>query len=94
MCVGTTTDGNYWTVATPDDIKKAEYYLKQVDVSVISRRCQALYYIVESDLFKSMDNTIKAINSTTTALKIAKENQLGVELHYAESRLQRLKHRT
>ena len=94
MCIGTTTDGNYWTVATPDDIKKAEHYLKQVNLSAISRRCQALYYIIESNLFKSMDNTIKAINSTEAALKIAKENQLGAELHYAESRLQKLKHQT
>ena len=75
-------------------IKKAEYYLKQVDVNVISHRCQALYYVVESDLFKSMDNTMKAISSTEMALKIAEESQLGAELHYAESRLRRLKHQT
>ena len=92
VCIGTTTDGKYWAVATPDDLEKAEHYLKQVDLSAISRRCQALYYIIESDLFKSMDNTTKAIDSTKRALRIAKENQLGAELNYAESRLQRLKH--
>ena len=59
VCIGTTTDGKYWAVATPDDLEKAEHYLKQVDVSAISHRCQALYYI---DLFKSMDNTTKAID--------------------------------
>ena len=92
VCVGTTTEGKCWTVATPDDIKKAKQYLKQVDVSSVSNRCQALYYLIESDLFKSMDNTIKAIHSTKTALQIAKKHQLGAELNYAESRLQRLKH--
>ena len=92
MCIGTTTDRKYWAVATSDDLEKAEHYLKQVDVSAISRRCQALYYIIESDLFKSMDNTTKAIDSTKRALRIAKENQLGAELNYTESRLQRLKH--
>ena len=29
MCIGTTTDGKYWAVATTDDLEKAEHYLKQ-----------------------------------------------------------------
>lgn len=90
LSLGTTTDGKCWTIAAPDDIRKAEYYLKQVDVSVISRRCQALYYVIESDLFNNMDDAVKAIESTETALKIAKENELGAEQHYAMSRLKRL----
>ena len=94
VCIGKTTDGKYWAVATPDDLEKAEQYLKQVDVSTISHKCQALYYVIESDLFESMDinSTTKAINSTARALSIAKDNQLGAELNYAESRLRRLKH--
>ena len=90
LSLGTTTDGKCWSIAAPDDIEKAEYYLKQVDVSVISHRCQALYYVIKSDLFNSMDEIVKAIQSTETALMIAKENQLGAELQYAESRLKRL----
>ena len=92
VCIGTTTDGKYWAVATSDDLEKAEHYLEQVDVSTISHRCQALYYIIESDLFESMDSKTKAISSSARALSIAKDNQLGAELNYAESRLRRLKH--
>ena len=88
MSLGTTTDGKCWATATQGDIKKAESYLKQVDASSISRRCQALYYVIESDLFKSIDNTTKAIESSEKALKIANESQLGAERHFAESRLQ------
>lgn len=86
-----TTDGRCWAPASESAIKKAEGCLKQVNVSSISRRCQALYYVIESDLFRSMNNTIKAIESSEKALKIAEENQLGAEQCYAESRLQTLK---
>ena len=91
LSLATTTEGKCWAIATPSDIEEAEKNLKQVDVSFISRRCQALYYIIESDLFKSKDNTTKAIESTEKALKIVEESKLGAERHYAESRLQALK---
>ena len=80
VSLGTTTDGKCWATATQGDIKKAESYLKQVDVSSISRRCQALYYVIESDLFKSKNNTTKAIESSEKVLKIANESQLGALL--------------
>ena len=93
LSLQTTTDGKCWAPVSESAIRKAEGCLKQVDVSSISRRCQALYYVVESDLFRSMDmdNTAKAIESTKKALKIAEENQLGAEQRYAKSRLQILK---
>ena len=87
VSLGTTTDGNFWALATQGDTEKAEKYLKQVDVSSISRRCRALHYVIESDLYRSMDNTAKAIESTEKALKIAEENQLGAERYYAKARL-------
>lgn len=89
--LGTTTDGKCWTQASESDINKAESCLKQVDVSSISCRCQALYYVIESDLFRSMNDTTNAIKSTEKALKIAEENQLGTEQRYAKSRLEALK---
>ena len=69
------------------DTEKAEKYLKQVDVISISHRYRTLYYVIESDLYRSVDNTAKAIESTEKALKIAEENQLGAERCYAKSRL-------
>ena len=45
---------------------------------------------IAMDLFKRIDNTTKAIESSEKAmpLKIAKESQLGDERHFTESRLQ------
>ena len=91
LALGTTTHGVCVVTATPENIKRAKGYLDQVDVNSVSQRCSSLYYVIESDLFKSMGNTTKAIESTEKALKVAKEAQLGAERHFAESRLRALK---
>ena len=90
LSLGTTTHGVCVVKTTPENIKMAKGYLDKVDVNSVSHRCITLYYIIESDLFKSMGSTTEAIESTEKALKIAKEAQLGVERHFAESRLQAL----
>ena len=69
VSLGTTTDGNFWALATQGDTEKAEMYLKQVDMISISRRCQALYYVIESDLYRSVDNTAKVIKSTERSIE-------------------------
>ena len=86
-----TTHGDCKIKATPENVKRAENYLKQVDVNSISRRCTSLYYNIESDLFKNMGNVTKATESAEKALKIAEETQLGAEQRFAKSRLYSLK---
>ena len=90
LSLGTSTLGICMIKATEGSINQAEVYLKQVEVDSISQRCLALYYVIESDLFKSKGNVTQAIASSEKALRIAKESSLGAELVYAKSRLQSL----
>ena len=91
LSLRTTTNGCCLVQATSMEIKEAESYLEQVDVKSVSRRCQALYHGIESDLFKSKGDIARAIESAKEMLQIAEEAKLGPELHFAKSRLQALK---
>ena len=94
LTLTTTTDGQCLFPTTPTDIKEAESYLKKVRVTSISRRCQALFYLIKSDIYKCKSNTDKDIELAKKlamqALEIAKDAKLGVEQSFAKSRLERL----
>ncbi len=90
LSLGTNTHRVCEAKATSENIKVAKGCLDKVDINSVSRRCMALYYIIESDLFRSMDNVTKAIESVKKALKIAQEDHYRVEQHSAKSRLQAL----
>jgi len=91
LSLGTTTQGNCeFSIATPENIKKAKGCLDKVDLNSLSRRCLTLYYIIESDLFRNMSNITMATESAQKALNIAQEDSYGIELHSAQSRLQAL----
>jgi len=91
LSLGTTTQGNCeFSIATPENIKKAKGCLDKVELNSLSRRCLTLYYIIESDLFRNMSNITMATESAQKALNIAQEDSYGIELHSAQSRLQAL----
>ena len=87
LSLGTTTDGTCNFEVSPDDVKRAEGYLKQVDVNAISRRCTALFYLIESDFYFSKGNIRDAIESSRKAKEIAIGNRFAVETQFAQSRL-------
>ena len=90
LSLGTTTSRASVVQATPESVKEAKGYLDRVDVKSVSTRCQSLYYLIESDLFKSMGSIAKAMESSQKALVIAEDAKLDVEGTSAESRIQAL----
>lgn len=90
LSLGTNTHRACEVRASPEEIREAQCCLDKVDINSISRRCKALYFIIESDLFKSMGNVTMAIESARNALKIARKDQYRIEQSSAESRIQAL----
>lgn len=91
LSLGTTTNGVCVLEVNEENVEKAEDYLKQVKVDSVSLRCQALYYVIQSDLYKRKGDLEGAVASSKKALKIAEDSNLGAELQFAESRLKSLR---